>query len=102
MQCPLCAGPLTLEDPQRFACRRGHQLTPTQLEQAAGARVSVALWMAIEALESQAEALRIMGMASDEVPDLAAQADADARILREVVRAHATEIDEGRHGDRAS
>ena len=91
MQCPLCAGPLTLEHPERFACRRGHQLTPTQLEQAAEARVSVALWMAIEALESQAEALRIMGLASDDVPDMAAQADKDARILRQVVRAHAAE-----------
>jgi len=102
MQCPLCGGPLRLDRPERFACRRGHELSAGEAQRAATARVSMAVWMAIEALESQAEVLRIMATGSGEVPELAEQADEDARILREIVLAHSDVEGDATHDDRAS
>ena len=94
MQCPLCSGPLQLDDARRFVCERGHDLGRAELERAAESRVSMALWMAIEALESQARALTIIAGTGDGgggAAEHAEQAEADARILRQVVQAHAAE-----------
>ena len=92
MRCPLCGGPLHVEDEARFACERGHELEPTAMRAAASSRVSVALWMAIEALESEAVALRLLasmdGADSGGVAR-ADQAEEDARVLREVATGHA-------------
>jgi hypothetical protein len=91
MQCPLCGGPLHLEDELVFACERGHQMDADQMRVAASARVTTALWMAIEALETEAAALRTMvsaGAAGGDRSALADQAEADARLLRGVTKAH--------------
>lgn len=63
------------------------------------ARVTRAFWMAIEALESEAEALRMLATMDegDRRVELADQAEADARVLRELSSAHLP--DELRGGD---
>ena len=77
-------------DPGRFACERGHALDSNELRQAAATRVTLAFWMAIEALETEAEALR--ALASDGHRDgnvgLAEQAESDAQVLRKLSTAH--------------
>jgi GAF domain-containing protein len=90
MRCPLCAGPLREESANLFTCEVGHQLRGDELHQAATSRASVALWMAIEALESEAVALRSLAerAPADGVADLAAHAEHDARLLRTLSTAH--------------
>jgi hypothetical protein len=90
MQCPLCGGPLHVEDEARFVCERDHEVPADDLRAAATPRVTVALWMAIEALESEAESLRMLHSfgRGDGAGDLAAQAEKDARILRELASTH--------------
>ncbi len=86
MRCPLCAGPLREEAVDVFKCEVGHELRGGDLHLAATARASVALWMAIEALETEAQALRLLSMsgAADAPPTMAEQAEADARLLRKI------------------
>ncbi|MEY2398815.1 MAG: hypothetical protein QOJ00_1989 [Actinomycetota bacterium] len=90
MQCPLCGGPLHVEDGAHFRCERGHDLDPETMRLQVGTKVTSAFWMAIEALESEATALRMLatmdGAAGDE--SLADQAEEDARVLRELAAAH--------------
>ena len=92
MRCPLCAGPLREEAADLFKCEVGHELDGEELHLAATARASMALWMAIEALETEAEALRVMtahGLdRGDGDQDLADRAAADARMLRELASEH--------------
>ena len=90
MRCPLCAGPLREEAVDLFKCEVGHELRGDDLHLAATARASVALWMAIEALESEALALRLLSTtgATDAPPTMAEQAEADARLLRKISAAH--------------
>jgi hypothetical protein len=88
MQCPLCAGPLHLENPDLFACERGHQLQGAELARAAAERTTIAFWMAIEALETEAEALRILAAADGGDTELAGQAAEDAKLLRDLASAH--------------
>jgi hypothetical protein len=92
MQCPLCGGPLRLEGLQTFVCEREHEMNADQMRAAASTRVATALWMAIEALETEAEALRVMtahGLdRGDGDQDLADRAAADARMLRELASEH--------------
>jgi hypothetical protein len=91
MQCPLCAGPLHLEDGLVFECERGHQMDADQGRVAANGRVTTALWMAIEALETEATVLRTLVSAGGSDGDgsaLADQAEADARLLRKITVAH--------------
>jgi|SRR3954469_24297449 len=84
MQCPLCAGPLHLENPERFVCARGHALTGSELAESTASRVTIAFWMAIEALDSEAEALRILAARDGGSNELASQAAKDAQLLREM------------------
>ena len=90
MRCPLCAGPLREEAVDVFKCEVGHELDGEELQQAATARASVALWMAIEALDTEAQALRLLAAtgAGDAPPTLADQAEADARLLRKLALTH--------------
>ena len=73
-----------------FKCEVGHELHGEELHRAATARASVALWMAIEALETEAQALRLLSTSGpgDAPPTLADQAEADARLLRKISAAH--------------
>ena len=92
MWCPLCAGPLTEEDLDRFVCAVGHTLSRDELRRAANERANMALWMAIEALGSEAKALRRLagdGGGNDRRwTGMADQADEDARLLRGIADAH--------------
>jgi len=99
MQCPLCAGPLHLEDHEQFACERGHRLGGSQLAQTAAGRVTMAFWMAIEALESEAEALRLLADRAGGDDELAERAAADAQVLRGLAGAHLAPL--GGTGDRS-
>ena len=92
MQCPLCGGPLHIETPNTFRCERGHELHGAGLAQTAAARVTMAFWMAIEALDSEAEALRVLATEHGGDPDLAARAAEDARLLRQMASAHLTPL----------
>lgn len=91
MTCPLCGGPLHVDDVGRFACERQHAMDPDQMRVAASARVSSALWLSIEALQSEAEALRILasrGASADGLTEQAEQAEKDALLLRGLAAAH--------------
>jgi alkylhydroperoxidase family enzyme len=89
MTCPLCGGPLHAEPDAVFGCERGHALNAEQLHVAAQARATAALWMAIEALESEAAALRVvasLGSADGETTRHADRAEEDVRLLRKITR----------------
>ncbi len=91
IQCPLCGGPLHMEDGLVFACERGHQMDGEQMRVAAATRVTTALWMAIEALESEALGLRTVvsvGSPDGGASTLADQAEQDARLLRKMTTTH--------------
>jgi transcriptional regulator with GAF, ATPase, and Fis domain len=90
MRCPLCAGPLHEEAANIFRCEVGHEIAGDDLQNAATSRASVALWMAIEALETEATALRSVYERSGigETAEMAEQAERDARLLRELSTAH--------------
>ena len=102
MQCPLCAGPLHIEDLDRFACERGHQIGADDLRVTTQARVTVAFWMAIEALETEAEELLVLAASghADGAADLAEQAAKDAEVLRQAATHHLPpQYAEDDHGD---
>ena len=61
MHCPLCGGPVEATDPDAFACAVGHVVASEALERHAELRLAEAMWMAIEALESEAEVLEATG-----------------------------------------
>ena len=84
----LCAGPLHLREGADFACERGHEIAADDLRVTTQARVTVAFWMAIEALETEAEALRILAVADGGDTELAGQAAEDAKLLRDLAGAH--------------
>lgn len=91
MKCPLCGGPLHIREAERFACERGHEMNEAELEVAVSSRASIAMWMAIEALESEAEALRTLAAASADGSRYAEQAGAaekDATLLRNLANGH--------------
>lgn len=97
MQCPLCGGPLHIENPDSFRCERGHELSNDGLAQSAASRVTMAFWMAIEALDSEAESLRILASEHGGDDGLAAQAAKDAQVLRAMAGAHLAPV--GGDGD---
>jgi len=84
----MCGGPLHLRNPYRYACEREHEMTGDELRRAAEHRVTYAYWMAMQALESEADPLRAIVQRSDGPPDLAHQAEKDARVLGELAMAH--------------
>jgi len=77
-----------VERPEQFACERGHRLEGVQLAQTAAGRVTMAFWMAIEALETEAEALRLLAKGAGGDDELAERAAADAQVLRGLADAH--------------
>ena len=60
------------------------------MQVAASTRLSTALWMSIESLQSEAEALRVLASrhGGDGSAELAAQAEKDALLLREPASKH--------------
>ena len=97
MKCPLCNGPLHIDQAEKFACERGHQVQGDELAETAAARVTMAFWMAIEALESEAAALRLLSADQGGDSHLPEQAADDARVLRTMATAHLAPL--GRRGD---
>ena len=65
----------------------------------AGDRVTMAFWLAIEALDTEAETLRVLAANDGGDERLADQATEDARVLRELAGAHLQPS--GGHGDGA-
>lgn len=98
MQCPLCGGPLHIENAEQYACERGHRLHGESLAESAATRVTIAYWMAIEALETEAEALRVLSAEHGGDEELAEQAAADARVLRDLASAHLVPLGSGGGG----
>jgi hypothetical protein len=97
MQCPLCGGPLHIERAELFACERGHELNGDELTRAVASRVTMAFWLAIEALETEAEALRVLSDGQGSNEQLAHQAVDDAQVLRKLATAHLAPL--GSRGD---
>lgn len=99
MQCPLCGGPLEVRNDDLFVCEVGHELDDDELRATASTRAMVALWMAIEALEVEADALNALAAlgGDEDAGRLAAQATADAGLLRRLAgarhRGHDDEVD---------
>ena len=97
MQCPLCGGPLRIEPAEQFVCERGHRLPGKELAEAVATRVTMAFWLAIEALESEAEALQVIADGQGGNDQIARRAVEDARVLREMATAHLASL--GGRGD---
>ena len=87
MQCPMCGGPLQQVQLDELLCNHGHAPDGEERQPTAAERVTIAFWMAIEALESQAQALRTLGRSIQGNARLADQAENDARTLRELATA---------------
>lgn len=87
VRCPLCGGPAREAD-GRFACEVGHEVDGDTMRDATDARLAEALWMAIEALDSEAEVQRLLGQ-----EPFAAQAAEQAQLLRDFARLHGDHID---------
>lgn len=92
MTCPLCGAPLAAEEAFSALSERADELPAEELGATAAARVAAAFWMAIEALESEAQALRALagpplggGVGMD---GSAEQAEQDARLLRALGERH--------------
>lgn len=79
-----------MDEAERVVCERGHEMAPQQLQAAALHRVTIALWMAIEALETEAQALQVLAASGrgDGSAALAEQAEKDALVLRTLVNTH--------------
>ena len=90
LHCPLCDGPVHEEEPGRYACAIDHEVGREALERHADLRLAEALWMAIEALDSEAEVLRVVG--DGQSAGLADDAEKQAAILREFARRHAGRV----------
>lgn len=86
MRCPLCGGPLHIDEWEHFVCEREQELTAGELQEVAATRVTVALRMAIEALETEALALQSLDSSGrgDASKGLAEQAEKDALVLRTI------------------
>ncbi len=90
MRCPLCSGPVREAD-GRLACEVGHEVAEDDLRESTDARLAEALWMAIEALDSEAQVLGLLGRGSDN--RFADDAASQAAMLPDFARRHAGHID---------
>ena len=82
MRCPLCNGPVD-EGRGQF----GDLVDAGQVRSGIDLRLSEALWMAVQALDNEADMLRVLGGADGE--RLADEAGAQARRLRDFAARHA-------------
>lgn len=87
MHCPLCNGPVH-EEENGFRCAVGHAFTPEEMVEQTNTRLSVALWMAIEALDNEANVLR-RTTGHEQAETWADEAAAQARTLRDFASDHA-------------
>ena len=89
MRCPLCSGPLR-PDGDDFVCEVGHKVHPDSVAQDSERRLAEALWMAVQALNNEADLLRRLG--DDRGGQVADEADGQARVLREFAHKHALRL----------
>ena len=87
LHCPLCNGPLRQEG-DMFACVIDHKSTSAEVVRHTELRLAEALWMAVEALDSEAMMLRLLSDSPDAV-QLAADAEAQRELLRQFGRRRA-------------
>jgi hypothetical protein len=88
IHCPFCGDPVHEESPTGLVCAAGHEVGNQQLRQTAAARLREALWMTIEALDSEARVLRLLSPTS-EAEAYARDAEDQATVLRQFARRHA-------------
>ena len=91
MRCPLCSGPLHSDD-HGFECEVGPRVSGAQLSGATEVQVAEALWMAVAALDNEADVLRTLG--GEEGRRYADDAELQARRLREFAQGHAQRMNE--------
>ncbi len=89
MRCPLCGGPVH-EDDGSYECEIGHRVDAAALLRSTERRLAEALWMAIQALDNEADVLRAVGGA--DAVGFADAAEKQARLLREFGRRHAPRV----------
>jgi hypothetical protein len=78
-------------------CAFGHRVDPDDLVKSTELQVSEALWMAIQALDNEADVLRAIG--GEEGRPYADDAARQAKLLREFGRANASGVNDFRHSD---
>lgn len=91
MRCPLCSGPVH-ESGGRFECEVGHRVDGDHLTTAADVGLAEALWMAVQALDNEADVLRAVG--DEHGARYADDAERQARQLREFARDHAPRVND--------
>lgn len=89
MHCPLCSGPVRPEG-DGFLCEVGHKADRHAVAKHAEFRLAEALWMAVQALDNEAEVLRRLGGA--EGRRFADEADGQLRVLRDFARTNAVRL----------
>jgi hypothetical protein len=87
VRCPLCRGPVH-QNEDGFECQVGHKVDAETLRDFTDAELAEALWMAIDALDSEVVVRRALGQ--DRFAD---QAERQAQALRDFARLHTDEID---------
>lgn len=90
MRCPLCSGPVHEAD-GRLECEVGHEVGGDEMRRSTDARLAGALWMAIEALDNEAQVLGLLARSSDH--RFAEDAASQATLLRDFARRHAARVD---------
>jgi uncharacterized Zn finger protein (UPF0148 family) len=88
VHCPMCGGPVHEEAPGVFVCVVDHEVTGQELGETAEHRLRQAMWMAIEALDSEATVLRLLSPTS-EAEAYARDAEEQSELLRQFARRHA-------------
>lgn len=88
LTCPICAGPLHVQDPERVFCDRGHEMTSDDAARRLNHRLQEALWMALNALETEAEMWRSVAEldGSDKAMIRTDEIDDQAELIRSVLR----------------
>jgi hypothetical protein len=86
LHCPLCNGPLHTEE-SGLVCTIGHRVEIEDAIRHTNARLAEAMWMAIEALDSEAMTLRLLSTEPD-AERMADDAEQQAQLLRAFSRRH--------------
>jgi hypothetical protein len=98
MRCPLCSGPVHSED-RDFRCEIGHRVGAAELSRSTELELAEALWMAIQALDNEADVLRAIG--GERGAQFADDAERQARMLREFAHQHAPRVNDAAEGSGA-
>ncbi|HUR48311.1 MAG TPA: hypothetical protein VMY88_02115 [Acidimicrobiales bacterium] len=75
-----------------YECQLGHRVTSERLTRSADLKLSEALWMAVQALDNEADVLRVVG--GSDAAGFADAAEEQAKLLRDFARRHAPRVNE--------